>query len=122
MRQAANHVSELKARQAVAPVYTYVLDWELNSVVRASHGSDVPLVFDNVAAAPTFAAAPDSQTLADQMSAAWIAFARTGNPNHDKLPHWPQYDLASRANMVFNTHSHVVKDYGNAAREFWEAL
>src|SRR5205807_7913029 len=29
--------------------------------------------------------------LADTMSRTWITFAKTGNPNHEGLPHWPKY-------------------------------
>jgi len=28
------------------------------------------------------------------MSAAWAAFARTGNPNHADLPTWPAFDAS----------------------------
>jgi len=30
------------------------------------------------------------------MSATWIAFARTWNPNNASIPRWPTYDLATR--------------------------
>ena len=59
--------------------------------------------------------------MSDQMSAAWIAFARTGNPDTPKIPHWPAYSLPARANMLFNTGSRVVDDYGKEARRFWES-
>ena len=38
--------------------------------------------------------------LADKVSDAWIAFARTGDPNTPKLPHWPAYEAKDRATMV----------------------
>jgi para-nitrobenzyl esterase len=121
MRQAANRVAELKAKQGAAPAYVYVLEWEINPILRTPHVTDVPLVFDTLNAAPTIAATPGAQTVADQMSGAWIAFARTGNPNTAKIPQWPAYALPARANMVFNVASRVVKDYGKSEREFWEA-
>ena len=46
--------------------------------------------------------APDVAVLADKVSAAWTAFAHSGNPNVSSLPHWPAYDTTSRATMVFN--------------------
>jgi para-nitrobenzyl esterase len=52
----------------------------------------------------------DAMALADKVSDAWIAFARTGDPNTPKLPHWPAYDAKDRATMVINNESKVVND------------
>jgi para-nitrobenzyl esterase len=36
------------------------------------------------------------------MSTPWVNFARTGNPNHTVLPHWPAYTAETRATMYFD--------------------
>ena len=36
------------------------------------------------------------------MSSAWINFAKTGNPNHDDMPQWPQYNPENTATMFFD--------------------
>jgi para-nitrobenzyl esterase len=77
-------------------------------------------VFDTIGASPAIAAAANAQAVADQMSSAWAAFARTGAPESPKIPHWPAYSLRTRANLLFNVTSRVVDDYGRQAREFWE--
>jgi para-nitrobenzyl esterase len=120
MRQAANQVAELKVRQKSAPAFVYVLEWELNPQLRTPHGTDVALVFDNISTSGAISAAPNAQAVSDQMSAAWVAFARTGNPNHPGLPNWAAYSTRTRANMLFNVTSRAVDDYGKQAREFWE--
>src|SRR5580658_8872972 len=120
MRQAANRVAELKAQQRAAPAYSYVLEWEINSQLRTPHGTDVALVFDNVAVSAAVHDIASAQSVADQMSDAWIAFARTGNPDTARIPHWPAYSLSSRASLLFNVHSHVANDYDAQARRFWE--
>ncbi|MND03870.1 Para-nitrobenzyl esterase [compost metagenome] len=51
------------------------------------------------------------------MSEAWIAFARTGDPNHPGIPQWPSYDAERRATMVFDTQSRVVDDPDSAIRK-----
>ena len=44
------------------------------------------------------------------MSAAWVAFARTGNPSHSRMPRWPAFDPATRPTMRFDTDTRVVND------------
>jgi para-nitrobenzyl esterase len=55
-------------------------------------------------------AGPDAQRVADQMSEACIAFARTGTPDNTFIPRWPTYDLSRRATMVFAEAPKVVDD------------
>ncbi|MDD3836274.1 MAG: hypothetical protein PHG43_00370 [Phenylobacterium sp.] len=48
--------------------------------------------------------------MADQMSAAWLAFARTGNSTTSALPAWPAYESGRRATMIFDLESRVADD------------
>ena len=106
-------LAERKAAQP-APVWMYRLDWETpvsRGRLRSPHALEIPLVFDTVESARNFVGRGDEpQTLADQMSAAWLAFARTGNPNAEGLPQWAPYKPESRATMIFNVESRVVDD------------
>ncbi len=106
-------LAELKAAQR-ARVWMYRLDWETpvsRGRLRSPHALEIPLVFDTVESARNFVGrGDDPQNLADQMSAAWLAFARTGNPNAGGAPNWPAYDAKTRATMIFNVESRVVDD------------
>jgi para-nitrobenzyl esterase len=55
------------------------------------------------------------------MQDAWIAFARTGKPDHASLPHWPNYDTQTRPTMEFGTTCEVISDPGKATRVLWSA-
>ena len=44
------------------------------------------------------------------MSAAWAAFARTGNPNHSGIPVWAPWTPARWSTMVFDTATAAVDD------------
>jgi len=53
------------------------------------------------------------------MQDSFAAFARTGEPNHLRLPHWPRYDLARRATMIFDERSRVENDPRGWQRELF---
>ncbi|MNL80714.1 Phenmedipham hydrolase [compost metagenome] len=38
---------------------------------------------------------------------AWVNFARTGNPNHEGLPDWPEFTEDNGAVMIFDDVSEV---------------
>jgi carboxylesterase type B len=59
------------------------------AVVAAALGEPVPLANRGPEAV--------EKVRVDKVSDAWIAFARTGNPNTLKLPRWPVFNAESRA-------------------------
>ena len=119
-RMGAIAQAERKAAQRVAPAYMYMFAWPLSArggTLRAGHGAELPFVFDNLGKATGFVDnGASAQRLADKVSGAWVAFARTGNPNYASLPHWPTYDAATRATMIFNDECRVVNDPGKKER------
>src|SRR3569833_273270 len=119
MRQAADRVAELKNRQGRAPAYVYVVEWRINDVLRSPHGADVALAFNNVDSSPALAAAPGARAVSNQMSDAWGAFARDGNPRGKGLPAWQPYSPERREVMLFDVQSRIADDYDAARRMFW---
>jgi para-nitrobenzyl esterase len=102
----------------------YLLEWRSpadGGRIMASHGLDVPLSMDNVERSGAWTADyPQAQVVADAMSEAWLAFARSGNPGHNGIPHWPAY-TEGRATMCFDVACQVSADpYGEAA--LWRDL
>ena len=103
-----------KAELGKAPVYKYYFQKYSpvrDGMLRCMHTMDIPYVFDNVEVAKTeIGSGPERQPLSDKMAGAWVAFARTGNPNHKGIPNWPAYTPSQRATMVWNVESKVVND------------
>ncbi len=102
-----------KAALGPAPAFVYQFEWigpARGGKLHCPHGSEIPFAFDNIASAPELTSAEGAQALADRMSAAWAAFARTGNPDTGRLPHWPAYEGDERAVMVFDNTSRVELD------------
>ncbi len=113
--------AERKAQQARAAVYHYYFTWRSpvrEGKLRSFHTVEIPFVFDNVDAAQSMTGTgQDRYALADRMSAAWVAFARSGDPNHSGLPQWERFDINRRATMIFDTECRLLNDpYGAEQR------
>ena len=100
-----------------APVFMYRFQWYSpvsGGRLRAMHCMDIPFAFDNIGNSQSIVGnGADRQALADRMSRAWVAFARSGDPGHAGLPKWEPFTAAHRATMMLNTECHsVVGPYG----------
>ncbi|NOT44299.1 MAG: carboxylesterase/lipase family protein [Acidobacteria bacterium] len=121
MRHSGHMTSERKAALGRAPVYAYYFQWYTpvrEGKLRSMHALELPFVFDHVDEATYMVGTgQDRYALADRMSAAWAAFARTGSPNHPGLPAWKPFTASERATMVFDRECRVVNDpYGEERR------
>jgi para-nitrobenzyl esterase len=120
-------LAERKAAQGSGPVYMYMLTWETPAArgsLKCPHALEIPLVFDNVESARDFVGrhnGDEPQRVSDQMSEAWLAFARTGNPATAALPDWPAYDAKRRGTMIFDLESKVVDDPWSEVRRILQA-
>jgi para-nitrobenzyl esterase len=118
--------AERKAAQRGAPVYVY--RFEYYSPVRegrlkSMHCMEIPFVFDNLEGGKVYTGiSPAAQRIADRMSAAWVAFARTGNPNHRGIPQWPAFTGTGRSTMVFGNETKMVNDPGKEERLALKAI
>ncbi len=104
---------------AAGGTYMYEFAWAAPGL-GAVHAIEVPFVFDSLGKdALLFGpllGEDQPQGLADTMHAAWISFARTGDPG------WARYDVNRRATMRFDTDSRVVDDPRPWERDLWEGL
>jgi para-nitrobenzyl esterase len=107
-------IAERRAALGKAPVYAYYFAWETpvqGGRLKSPHALEISFAFDNTELSKRFTGGgARPAALADKMSDAWIAFARSGAPNTSKLPAWTPYEASKRATMVFNDASSVVSD------------
>ncbi len=106
VRGAALDQAMSKAAAGAAPAYLYYFTWQapvLDGRPMAFHCAEMSFTFDNNQRCENMTGGgPAGQALADKMSSAWLQFARTGNPNHPGLPHWPEFTEAKKSTMVFD--------------------
>ena len=109
-----------KGAQKAAPVYNFLFAWKPEgSDVGASHGMELPFMFNNIDLQREMTRASESAyRLADVMSSAWIAFFRTGNPNVEGLPAWEPYTEENGTVMVLDNTCHVEHHLDDALRKY----
>lgn len=104
MLEPARFVARTLAADGV-PSYEYRFSYVAESLrdkwPGAYHASEIPYVFDTVAAKYGDQLAPSDASIARQANQYWINFAKTGDPNGSGLPHWPRYRSGSDELMNF---------------------
>lgn len=116
--------AEERARQG-APAYVYQLNWASDfegGRLGAPHTGDIRLVFKTLEAGNWPATGPGAAEVADVMSKAFAALARTGDPRHAGLPRWEPYDLARRQTMIFDDPPRMEDDPRGAERRFFSRI
>ncbi|WP_139792296.1 carboxylesterase/lipase family protein [Henriciella litoralis] len=114
-----------KSEQGGAPVWLYLFDWQTpvaGGRLKTPHALEIPFAFDTLENSESMVGDPAAaQPVADQMSEAWISFARFGDPNARGLPHWPAYNAETSPVMRINTESKVETGYFARERAILEA-
>ncbi len=121
-----------QAEKGGAPVYMYMFNWESElNPMRAFHCLELPFVFNNIDMETSLVMGMDikideneeTKQLGENMSQAWINFARTGDPNvPGGLPEWNPYTPEEGATMMFDRECSIVynhdKDLMNFMKDF----
>jgi para-nitrobenzyl esterase len=123
----AHTQTERKAAANAASVWRYYFTWQSpvrEGKLKSYHCIDIPFAFNNVdVAASMTGAGQDRYALADQVSGAFAAFARSGDPNHDGLPDWPRFNARDRATLVFDNDCRAMADpYGDERKAVADIL
>jgi para-nitrobenzyl esterase len=118
--------AEAKAAAGRAPVYLYNFNWQIpvdGGIWKSPHTVDIPFAFVNLDRMGMMTggdkAAPQ---VSRRLMSAFVAFARTGNPDNRLMPHWPTYEAGHRATMVIGNTCTTVDDYLGTSRKVAQPL
>ena len=76
--------------------YSYVLSFQRGRNRGATHGSELPFVFDTwKKIAPQLKLSDEDQAATRMMHSCWVSFAKSGRPRCDGAPEWPAYTAKS---------------------------
>jgi para-nitrobenzyl esterase len=121
----ASLLAEAQCR-ARGSVYAYLFTWHppaLRRPLGACHALEIPFVFgltNHPLLRPLLGLAPSAARLSRRMQRAWINFARSGDPGHERLPEWRPYDPERRVTMLFGRECHPEGAPLEEERRLWE--
>lgn len=122
-RRLAHAQAERKAAQGRAPVYCYRWDWPTPAFegrYGAAHATDVAASLGNYREALMAGGVQSAATPGHALTAAWAAFARTGDPNNPRIPAWAPYAPPRRTTLIFEEPVHSENDPDADLRKLWE--
>ena len=103
-RNSALQQATIKSRQNGGKVYFYEFTWKPeNNVLGASHGMELPFMFNNVAVQREMTGSSESAyKLQEIISNYWLAFIKTGDPNVKGQPVWEVFDEETGPCMILD--------------------
>jgi para-nitrobenzyl esterase len=57
--------------------------------------------------------------MCDALASAFLAFAKTGDPNNSQIPQWPRFDVLQRSTLVYDRNTRMERDPHGALRTLW---
>jgi para-nitrobenzyl esterase len=95
------------------PAYEYRFSYVAESLRKqwkgAPHATEIPFVFDTVAARYAKDLDAADEATAKAALAYWVAFAKRGNPDGEGRPHWPAYSAGDDQLMNFTNDGPVAE-------------
>ena len=121
--------TRLHAQTGTTPVYAFRFmhepplppdsDIAERDNARAFHGAEIPYLFGTFGAWDWPWTAQD-QRLGEVLSAAWLRFARTGDPNGAGLVDWPVFDAASPSALHLDTEPRMAPIPDRERLDLWD--
>ena len=112
---------------AGAPVWLYLFTWRtpiFGGLFGATHALELPFLWDlidNPLWRPFVGESPP-RSLVTAMQEAWIAFARTGDPNAPGAVAWPRYNRTTRPTLELGDEIRAVDDPHADTRELFDRV
>lgn len=124
MRQPSKQLAALHAGKGNAGTYLYdfTLEFPFMHDKIAWHCSDIPFFFHNTDRVEICGIPGVSDKLQEQIFGAFMAFAKTGDPNHDGLPAWPPVTADREPTMIFDRECEVRMNFDDALYELIDSI
>jgi para-nitrobenzyl esterase len=120
----AHRLARAHARHGAAFVYRF--DWvspALEGALGACHALEIPFVFGthrDERLVPLVGSGSSVDALSETMQAAWLAFARRGDPSHGALGDWPRYAAPGHPVQVFGAELRIEERTFAGREALWD--
>ncbi len=100
-------------------------DFLYGKYMGAAHAMEIPFVFGNLDRAPADMLykgdnLEKASALSEIMMGYWINFARTGDPNGEGLPQWPEFESDDQRIMILDNEVYPISSDMAERCEFWD--
>ena len=118
-RTAARDFCFKRAAEGCAPAYNWLFNLEcpLNSGTIPWHNAEEAYMFHNARYLEASYIPGVSEELQDIMTGAWVAFAKTGDPNHIGMKQWDPATQENGACMIFDRETRQENHHDDALME-----
>lgn len=107
-------------------IYCYVFSYKSPKFGFALHTFEIPFVFNTIdkndLADGAAEISDESKKLTKIMMDTWISFARKGNPNNEKIPKWPEYNLEKRIIMKLSVNPEIIETNEDPLLKIWNGI
>lgn len=108
---AQQYIRQRAAQNSCTYSYLFNQDLPIDGGRTPWHCADIPYVFHNTDLVPVTQESGVTEKLQQQIFASVMAFAKTGNPNHEGIPFWPESTPEEEHTMIFDTNTRVRCNY-----------
>lgn len=114
----SRYSAEQMAKRGV-PVYSYLLSYVAEDRRKnqpgAAHTDDIAFIMQTLDSEDDLSVVTEQdKAISRLMSAYWVQFAKTGDPNRPDLPEWPAYDARYRRTLEIGdeilVHEHLMRE------------
>ena len=118
-RSGAVRQAAAKAEQGGAPAYLYLFNWRPDNALGASHGMELPFMFNNVQNMREMTGGTDrAYKFQETVSDIWLSFIKTGNPGIQGIPAWEPYSAENGFTMVLDDECRGVRHLDDTLLSF----